>query len=560
MTSKPQRQKEAEDHGAAKSVAAPAVTAALEGTQVAKYHTKGGHGFAAEDANNLADRLRGKKATLVGGCNERNGADRVVDGVSVQSKYYENAGATLRAAFDPSSGTYRYSGQVLEVPKDQYDECVARMRSRIQKGDVPGHTNPADAEDLVKKGTVTYKQARNIARAGNIDSIVFDAKTGAALASGVFGLSFAINYWQGHRRGLNDREAVSVAFQEAFATGATTVAVHVVSAQLLRTRAAAAATVALRPIVRSAARTPLGKKLVEGAAAGACGRAVHGAAAVNSVAKALRSNVVTGTVTAVVTCTPDFYRAAFDKSISWQQFLKNSAVNVAGVAGGIGGWMAGAGCGASIGSAVSVIGTAAGALVGGVLGGLGGSFGASKGARALADSFVEDDAKALRKALETELAQLAEEYLLSKDEFDEVIAKVCNEVDDAWLRKMFKKSRAEAVAGRAFVRRQFEESFAMIAERRPKVSGPSSKLFRRQAKQLCGLYIDPATGELRTRTDDVDRVPATRMAREGFFAGGASRGPATTLRIVQVLAVSGIVGYMAARAGGFQRQDLKEAS
>ena len=100
----------------------------------------------------------------------------------------------------------------------------------------------------------------------------------------------------------------------------------------------------------------------------------------------------------------------------------------------------------------------------------------------------------------------------------------------------------------------------MIAERRPKVSAPSSKLFCRQAKQLCGLYIDPATGELCIRTDDVDRVPATRIAREGFFACGASRGPAATLRIVQVLAVSGIVGYMAARAGGFQRQNLKEAS
>ena len=39
----------------------------------------------------------------------------------------------------------------------------------------------------------------------------------------------------------------------------------------------------------------------------------------------------------------------------------------------------------------------------------------------------------------------------------------------------------------------------------------------------CGLYFDRVTGELRTGRDDdgqdVDRLPATRMAREGFFVG-----------------------------------------
>ena len=55
--------------------------AALERTQIAKYHTKGGTGFAAEDANNLAVRLRGKDAKVVGQSNDLHGVDRVVDGV-----------------------------------------------------------------------------------------------------------------------------------------------------------------------------------------------------------------------------------------------------------------------------------------------------------------------------------------------------------------------------------------------------------------------------------------------------------------------------------------------
>lgn len=45
-----------------------------------------------------------------------------------------------------------------------------------------------------------------------------------------------------------------------------------------------------------------------------------------------------------------------------------------------------------------------------------------------------------------------------------------------------------------------------------------------QGQRDVGLYFDTATGELRTSRhecgEDVDRLPATRMAREGFFAGG----------------------------------------
>lgn len=66
-------------------------------------------------------------------------------------------------------------GQVLEVPRDQYETCVELTRDRIAKGKVPGFSNPEDAKKIVKQGTVTYRQARNIARAGNIDSLKFDA-------------------------------------------------------------------------------------------------------------------------------------------------------------------------------------------------------------------------------------------------------------------------------------------------------------------------------------------------------------------------------------------------
>jgi len=64
------------------------------------------------------------------------------------------------------------------------------MRKRIESGQVRDVTDPRLAESLVKEGSVTYQQAKNIAKAGNIDSIVFDVKSQAiscsfALVSGV---------------------------------------------------------------------------------------------------------------------------------------------------------------------------------------------------------------------------------------------------------------------------------------------------------------------------------------------------------------------------------------
>lgn len=460
---------------------APLDAATLERTQIAKYrNTKGGHGFAAEDANSINDRLRGKDAKIVGKTNERNGADRLVDGVHIQSKYCKTASDTVDFAFD-RNGNYRYAGQALEVPKDQYKECVELMRKRIGEGQVPGHTNPADAEKIVKKGTVTYKQAHNIARAGNIDSVVFDVKTGAALASGAFGLSFAINYWQACREGMDQAEAVRAALAEALLAGSATLVTHVLTAQLLRTKAAAWGTVAARQGVRAIAHTSIGKTAVEGVAAASLGKAVHGAAAINHVSKLLRSNIVTGGVTTAVMCAPDFYRAAFDNSISWRQFTKNAVVNVAGVAGGgVGAWGCAA-AGAAIGSAVPFVGTVAGGIIGGLIGGFGGGMVGASVAKIVADELAPDDSKALVEILQRELENLASEYLLSKQEVEQLIRTV---VDGDWLRQMYRETQGCEDSGRRFVRREFEGMLKRIAAQRPKIAAPSAVDFRREAEAV----------------------------------------------------------------------------
>ena len=485
------------------TLTAPLVANSLETTtQIPKYHGKGGHGFAAEDANNISDRLRGRNATVVGKSNELNGPDRIVDGVKVQSKYYKTASETIASAFDSTSGKYRYSGQVLEVPKEQYQACLEQMRDRIRRGRVPSVTNPADAESLVKQGTVTYKQARNIARAGNIDSLMFDAKTQSVTATASSGISFLITYAQARRRGVSDGEAIKAALRSALESGGTTLITGIVGAQLLRTRAAAIGVVPVREGVRAVSRTSLGRVAIHRVAAGSLGKGIYGAAAVNHVSKLLRSNFITGTVATVVTCTPDFYRAAFARSISWRQFVKNSSVNVASVAGGFGGWMGGVAVGAAVGSVVPGPGTAIGGFVGGALGALGIGLGAGKVAKVVADSVVDDDSKRLLKALEDELQALAVEYMLTEDEVQQVIGVVSKTVDQKWFRRMYRETRDSDHSHRRFVRREFEKEFLRIIRKRPKVVPPPAEKFEKEVSNLVESLDDKAEGD---RTDKESR-------------------------------------------------------
>lgn len=465
---------------------APLVAQSLEKTQIAKYHTKGGHGFSAEDANNFSDTMRGKRAEVVGVSNELNGADRIVDGLHVQSKYFQSAAETVASAFDSSTGAYRYSGQVLEVPKDQYDACVELMRERISQGKVPGCENPADADKIIQKGTVTYKQARNIARAGNVDSLLYDAKTQAVTSTYVFAVSFAVTFAQNRWRGEDTKEATKDALETALSAGGTTLITGIVTAQILRTKAAAIGAVSVRSGVKAVSGTTVGREAIQRIAAGSLGKAVYGAAAVNHVSKLLRSNAVAATIAAVATSTPDFYRAVFDRSISWRQFTKNVSVNIAGVATGAAGWMGGAAAGAAVGSAVPIIGTIAGGVIGGILGALGGGIGGSATAKAVADRIAEDDSKSLIATLQNELQELAFEYLLTESEVERIGGEAGKIVKPKWLRRVFKASNKgrDHDALKSTIREEFEPRFDSVVRDRPKVLLPPTELVEAEVISL----------------------------------------------------------------------------
>ena len=412
--------------------------------QFQKYHNqKAGHGFAAEDANSLNDRLSGRKVENIGRSNELNGPDRIVDGKKIQTKYYATSKATFNASLD-KNGYFRYDGQMLEVPKDQYNEVRAFFQNKIDNGELLGQNGEpiavSNADEIVKEGSITYIQAKNISKAGNIDSIKFDIKNQTITTGCIMGMSIvlstAINIWNGKK---NFSEAAQDAMLNAFEAGKTSMFVGVLSAQALRTKTAAAGTVLVRPAVKWMYKTKLGKVAIEKIVEASLGKVVTGGAAINHMSKLLRSNIITGGISVAAVTAPGFYRTLFDESQSWTQLFKDMGIAVSGVIGGAGGWAAGAVTGGAVGSTIPLIGTATGSIVGGITGALAGGAGASFAGKKAADKIVNDDSVAILEDIKKALDDLATDYLLTEFEFEKLCEQVRFVSTDEWLRSIYKQ-------------------------------------------------------------------------------------------------------------------------
>ena len=465
-------------------------TKQTEDLQWTKYKASQGHGFSAEDANAVNDKLHFKKVEKVGLDNSKNGPDRIVNGQAIQTKYCQNANDSVNAAFDNQTGLYRYKNMQLEVPKDQYEQAVEVMRKKIQEGKVPGVTDPSEAEKIVKKGSVTYQQAKNIAKAGNIDSLIFDVKTQSIAGLYGFGISFMVQYASCLWSGMKPKEAVELSVITGLKTGTIVLGTGVVTQQLLRTQmgrsfAAFSSSISKR-VVDSLYSTEVGKKIIHKIASSVFGKTLTGAAAKNAVIKFLRTNVVTGTITTVVLSIPDFYRAAISRRISFKQFTKNITVTTAGVAGGAGGTIGGSVLGGVIGGAIgnvpgAIIGAKVGAVVGGVVGGLGASIGTKK----IADCIVKDDAVEMFELVKDSIAQLGEDYFISEKEFEEAKIEnfVSEKVNNKWLMGMF-SSGNNSEQRKNYAYREFEPVFEEIASKRTAIKLPSEKHVKRQIARI----------------------------------------------------------------------------
>lgn len=434
------------------------------------------HGFAAEAANVQAHAIEGitngSTTTYTGADNAKNGADYIItsaDGTitQIQCKYYSTASKTISSCFEEDSAgnvIFRYlsdSGKpmTIEVPADQYDKAVLAMSRRIEAGQVPGVTDPSEASNIVQKGVVTYQQAVNIAKAGTIESLVYDATTGCVSALSTFGISALVQYGISRWNGDTVEAALKSSLRTGLRIGGNSFVTHILASQLTRTSLNSLLVPGSEAVIHAIG--PKAAAVIVNA--GRVGMTpIYGAAAMKSAAKLLRGNVIANTVALVVFTVPDLVEM-FRGRMSGKQVLKG----VATTAGGLAGAAAGAAAGSAAGTAIF---PGIGTTIGGVVGAFAGGMGASLGTSAVADLIAEDDADEMLDIVSMELQNLAEEYLLNESEATTVLDTLQNKLTASTLKNMF-----AAYNRHSFARNIIEPIIKAQVSKRAKIVLPSEK-------------------------------------------------------------------------------------
>lgn len=414
-----------------------------------KFHASRGHGFAAERANTLYDKYTGKDSKIIGDDNAKNGADRIVNGVQIQSKYCKTPGKCISECF--KDGTFRYynpdgSPMQIEVPNEMYEGAVSAMKARISKGEVPGVTDPEDATKIIRQGKFTYEQAKNIAKGGTIDSLKYDAANGMIIASSTFGITavitFATSIWNGETLDDSLRNAAA----NGLKVGGVSFVTAVLAGQLTKMGLNSMMVGSSEALVKV-----LGTKGTNFLAnAFRQGKNIYGAAATKSAAKMLRTNTITGVASVIVLSTGDVINI-FRGRISGAQLFKNLANTVASIAGGSAGWIGGAAAGATLGSFIPFIGTAVGGTLGGILGALGLGAAASDITESVLNNFIEDDAKEMVQIIENRFVILANDYLLTQREVEHVIDHLSEYLEGKDLLEMYASNDRETFANKLII-------------------------------------------------------------------------------------------------------------
>lgn len=367
-----------------------------------RLHARQGHGYAAEQANDGIDTLFGRNARILGDDNAKNGADRMVDGQFIQTKYCQDARTSVNAGFENGGqGSYRYldkngNPMQLEVPSDQYDEAVRCMEQKIKEGKVPGVSDPKRAKDLIRKGHVTYAQAKAIAKAGTIESLTFDAAHGVVIGASALGISATITFAQAIWNGESVEKAVEQSLIAGLQAGGAGFLIAVGTAQMARTgvnQVLMTPSIALVKVLPPPVRQALVNFLRTGAP-------IYGEAATRNLAKLMRSNVIASTVTIVVLSSGNIINY-FRGRISAAQLMAEVSVLAAGIVGGYIG-------GAFLGALFGPLGAIAGGMIVGSL--------SSSAAQKLISEFHESDAEKMIEILQDSLQQLAPGYLLNQEE------------------------------------------------------------------------------------------------------------------------------------------------
>lgn len=404
-----------------------------------------GHGYGAEYGNKTVDRILGKDVTgtqeKINGHHAKDGADRIVNGQKIQVKYGSSAYSTYYEGF--KNPNHDYSGQLIEVPRDQYQDVCKILQKNIDDGKIKGIEPGSPAEKYVKKGFFTYAQSCNIVAAGTLESIGVDLANGVITtlpgASITAVIVFATAIWQG----ADVKDAAKASATTGMRVIGKSAIIYTITMQANRKY--------LWKFVPKSVENKINPlwKLSNSAA----GKISNSSIAKSSFGQKVKLDKVTGqkltsgVITVAVVFGPDVCRACVGR-ISVKQLAKNATVGAAGIAG------------AAVGTTIT-----AGNPVGGVIGGAVAGVVTKK----VADNFVEDDAIQMFRVLKEEFLDVVMSSYLTEKEFNEVASKtIFSKKVPKELQNMYKSSKKGG--HRAYANNLVNEVVIEVMKKRPYIT------------------------------------------------------------------------------------------
>jgi len=282
-------------------------------------------------------------------------------------------------------------------------------------------TDPNAAYGIVRKGKLTYNQALNLAKAGTVESITFDAATGAINCLSAFGISSVVAFAQTLWITKDPRKAAKSALITGIQVYGLTFVSGIIASQISRTGVANV----IRPFAEEVSSS-IGPKatteIINAFRALAGKKAIYGSAAQKSFTKFLGSTAMTQGVMLLVFSVPDTYRALSGK-ISSAQYFKNMTSLILSFGGSVAfSALAGGTIGKVAGEKVNKkVGTAIGMAVGIGGGALGGAIGKAAG-----NLLHEDDAIITARLFNAVLINMFIDNMLTPSEQDAVIQALDN--------------------------------------------------------------------------------------------------------------------------------------
>ena len=409
------------------------------GAKFGSGNSKTGHGLYAEEAGSVLDKLSGEQSTVVGYDNAPNGPDKIVNSFNVQCKYCADVKSTINNCFenDDTGGQFRYwnldgTPMQIEVPKNQYTDAIELMKDKIRGGKVGHIIDEKQAYNIIREGKLTYEQARNLAKAGTIESITFDVGTGAVKCLSAFGISalfaFSITY-------ISTKDFKKSA-KAAFITGLNVYGISllgsILSAQLARTSA-----IKVFDSVVETTTKVIGEDvsllIINSFRKVANLVPIEKQALSSSTKRFLSTNALTSVTMFVFFSIPDTYKV-INKNISKTQYVKNIVVRIAGIAGGkLGVFLSGTLIGRLFRQKTNKNSSAIIGFVGGTLG----SLVVTAGTILILDLIIEDDAVVFFRMFDAILRNCIINYMLSEEEQVELVDKIAADKDG--MKKLLNK-------------------------------------------------------------------------------------------------------------------------